>query len=76
MNTAGPSDRAAHPLLWTFAAIIVIAVLVCAYLVFGSNATDLAQDPRMVSTPASSSKVTIVKWRPSGIYREGAASPV
>ena len=48
MNTTAPGDRAAHPLLWALAAIIVIAILVGAYLVFGPKATDFAGGKRVV----------------------------
>jgi mono/diheme cytochrome c family protein len=47
MNTASPNDRAAHPLLWTLATIIVIVVLVGAYFVFGPSATDFAGGKRV-----------------------------
>ena len=34
MNTTAPSDSAAHPCVWVLAAVIAVAVLVGAYLVF------------------------------------------
>lgn len=47
MNTTAPNDRAAHPLLWILAAIVAIAVLLGAYLVFAPKATDFAGGKRV-----------------------------
>jgi mono/diheme cytochrome c family protein len=42
MNDATHEARARHPFLWTLAAIVVVALLVGAYIVFGPDPTDFA----------------------------------
>ena len=47
MNTSAQSPRTSHPVLWTLAAIVALAVIVAAYVVFGPRATDFAGGRRV-----------------------------
>ena len=47
MNRSAQSGRASHPILWTLAAIVVAALIVSAYIVFGPGPTDFARGKRV-----------------------------
>ncbi len=47
MNTSTQNRRASHPILWMLAAIIAVAVIITAYIVFGPGATDFAGGKRV-----------------------------
>jgi mono/diheme cytochrome c family protein len=47
MNISAQGGRAAHPILWTLAAIIAVGAVVSAYVVFGPRPTDFAGGKRV-----------------------------